>query len=127
MPLTRAIELTVSIFLLVMGASYLVRPEHWLHFLTGAIRQPAHLLPIAAAMLTGGTFIGTAYDNWSGTWPIFITTFAWLMALEGALLLLFPGLLKRLEEIPGRYLGWYFRGGGLLLMILGALLLRHLS
>jgi uncharacterized protein YjeT (DUF2065 family) len=121
---THAIELTVSIFLLVLGTSYLLQAKHWIQFLSDSIQRPSRLFPTALAMLASGVFIGTVYDNWSSTWPIFISTIAWLMALEGALILIFPGFLKRLENTPERFLTWYLRGGGLLLMVLGALLLQ---
>jgi threonine/homoserine/homoserine lactone efflux protein len=123
--LNQAIELTVAVFLLVLGMSYLLRYRHWLEFLKGAMQQPARLFPVALSMLIGGSFVGATYDDWTGTWPLFITVLAWLIALEGALLLIFPGVLRRLEKIPEHFLAWYLRGGGLLLIVLGAFLLRH--
>lgn len=123
--MTHAIEFTVAIFLLVLGASYLFQHQHWREFFRQATQRPWKLFPLALAMLASGTFIGTIYNDWTSTWPIFITCLAWLTALEGALLLIFPGTLKFLENLSDRFLSWYVRGGGLLLIILGALLLRY--
>jgi len=123
--LANAIELTVSIFLLILGASYLFQHEQWILFLREAIQRPRQLFPIALAMLAAGAFIGTAYNDWSSTWPVFITVLGWLMALEGALILIVPGFLRPLQKIPDRFLTWYLRIGGLLLIILGSLLYWH--
>jgi len=123
--MTHAIEFTVAIFLLVLGASYLFQHQHWVQFFRQATHRPSKLFLPALAMLAGGTFIGTVYNDWTSTWPIFITCLAWLMALEGALLLIFPGTLKYFENLSDGFLSWYLRGGGLLLIVLGALLLRY--
>ena len=120
-----AIEHTLAIFLIILGVSYLYQCKRWMQFLEQAIQHPHRVFPVALAMLAAGTFIATAYNDWSSTWPIFITVLGWLMALEGALILIVPGCLKLLQKIPDRLLGWYLRGGGLLLIILGALLLWH--
>ena len=121
----KAIELTVSIFLLVLGASYLRHADQWLQFLREVTDRPRRLFPIALVMVSAGVFIGSAYNDWSSTWPIFITALAWLMALEGILILVFPGFLNRLKNIPDGFLRWYLRLGGPLLIVLGALLLRE--
>ncbi len=120
-----AIEHTLAIFLIILGVSYLFQFKQWMQFLERAILHPYRLFPVALAMLAAGTFIGTAYNDWSSTWPVFITVLGWLMALEGALILIVPSCVKQLEKIPDRFLGWYLRSGGSLLIILGALLLWH--
>jgi hypothetical protein len=119
------IELTLSIFLMVFGASYLFQYRHWTQFIREAIERPWRLFPTALVMLASGIFIGSTYNNWSSTWPIFITVIAWLMALEGAIMLLFPGFLNRLGKVSDNFFALYFRAGGILLIILGALLYRH--
>jgi hypothetical protein len=122
--MSHPVELTFAVCLLVLGASYLLRSERWVAFLQDAIRLPHRLFPLALGMLAVGVFIGASYNDWSSTWPIFISAFSWLMAAEGALILVFPQYLKKLEGIPEGFLRWYLRLGGLLLLILGGLLLR---
>ncbi len=118
--MTNLIEFTLALFLMVLGASYLFQYEHWTQFMREAIERPWRLFPTALVMLASGIFIGSAYDDWSSTWPIFITVMAWLMALEGAIMLLFPGFLKRMEKVSDNFFALYFRAGGILLIILGA-------
>jgi len=123
MMLRHPIELTFALCLLVLGASYLFRSDHWVAFLKDAVCQPHRLFPLALVMLAAGIFIGASYNNWTSTWPIFISAFCWLMAAEGALILVFPQYLKKLQRIPEGFLRWYLRFGGVLLLALGFLLL----
>ena len=119
------IEATFCIIMPVLGLSYLLQPRQWIQFLSGLAHKPHHSLPLALAMLTAGTIIGLAYNDWTSTWPIFISTFSWLLALEGAILLVYPASLAHLQKIPDRFLNGYLRSGGILLIILGALLYQH--
>jgi len=109
----------------VLGLSYLLQPGQWIQFLSELANKPHRSLPLALAMLTAGTLSGFAYNDWTATWPIFISAFSWLLALEGAILLVYPASLRRLQKIPDSFLKWYLRSGGILLIILGALLYRH--
>ena len=109
----------------VLGLSYLLQPRQWIQFFHELTQNPHRSMPHALAMLTAGTFSGFFYNDWTTTWPIFISAFSWLLALEGALILVYPASLARLQKIPENFLTWYLRGGGALLIILGALLYRH--
>jgi hypothetical protein len=115
----------MSIFLLVLGSSYLLQQRHWSRLFREASRQPAHFLPFALMMLTAGLAVALGFNDWSGTWPVFITAFGWLMALEGAMILVNPGWLGWFRGISDRFLSLYFRLGGVLLIVLGGLLARH--
>jgi uncharacterized protein YjeT (DUF2065 family) len=109
----------------VLGLSYLFQPEQWIRFFRELTHKPHRSLPLALAMLTAGTFSGFAYNDWTTTWPIFISAFSWLLALEGALILVHPASLARLQKIPDRFLKLYFRSGGIGFIILGAMLYGH--
>ncbi len=64
--------------------------------------------------------------GWCGTWPIFVTAFGWLLAVEGVVLLLAPGLVRRvITSVTDRFLLAYTRIGGVVVIVLGALLSRH--
>jgi hypothetical protein len=123
--LVNVIELTVSIFLLVLGASYSLQAARWMQLLREVTQQPQRLFPTALAMVLAGVFVAVVYHDWSTTWPIFITILGWLVALEGALILIYPGCISWVNKLPDGLLRWYLRLGGALLVILGALLLRH--
>jgi uncharacterized protein YjeT (DUF2065 family) len=119
------IEAIFCIVLPVLGLSYLLQPRQWIQYLSELTRKPHRSLPLALVMLTAGTFGGFFYNDWTASWPIFISAFSWLLALEGAIILVYPGSLVRLQKIPDRFLNMYLRSGGILLIILGALLYRH--
>ncbi len=119
------IEAIFCIVMPVLGLSYLLQSRQWIRFFSELAHQPHRSLPLALVMLTAGTFCGFAYNDWSASWPIFISAFSWLLALEGALILVYPASLARLQKIPDRFFNGYLRGGGILFIILGALLYRH--
>ena len=116
------IEAIFCILMPVLGLSYLLQPGQWIQFFRELTHKPHRSLPLALAMLAAGTFSGFAYNDWTATWPIFISAFSWLLALEGALILIYPASLARLKKIPDRFLNWYLRTGGIGFIILGALL-----
>jgi len=111
--LKTTIEAIFCIVMPVLGLSYLLQSRQWIQFFSELTHKPA------------GTFCGFAYNDWTATWPIFISAFSWLLALEGAILLVYPASLARLQKIPDRFLNLYLRSGGILFIILGALLYRH--
>lgn len=119
------IEAIFCVVMPVLGLSYLLQSRQWIQCLSELAHQPHRSLPLALAMLTAGTFSGFVYNDWTATWPIFISAFSWLLALEGAILLVYPASLTRLQKIPHNFLKWYLRSGGILLIMLGALLYRH--
>ena len=119
------IEAIFCIVMPVLGLSYLFQPGQWIRFFHELTHKPYRSLPLALAMLTAGTLSGFAYNDWTTTWPIFISAFSWLFALEGALILVFPASLARLQKIPDRLLNLYFRSGGIGFIILGAMLSGH--
>ena len=109
----------------VLGLSYLLQSRQWIQWFRELTDKPHKSLPLALAMLTAGTFSGFAYNDWTTTWPIFISAFSWLLALEGALILVYPASLTHLQKVPDRFLNLYLRSGGALFIILGAMLYRH--
>jgi hypothetical protein len=119
------IETFFCIAMPVLGLSYLLQAGHWIRYFRELTDHPHRILPMALAMLTIGTVCGLAYDDWSTSWPIFISAFCWLLALKGAIILVYPRWLARLKKIPDSFMIWYMRSGGILFIILGAMLYRH--
>jgi uncharacterized protein YjeT (DUF2065 family) len=110
----------------VLGLSYLINARGWVRLFRTWADGPERLFPSAIVMLAAGIVIGFGFDGWYGTWPIFITVLGWLLAVEGAILLLAPTLVRRLlASVSDRFLLVYTRCGGIVLILLGALLARH--
>ena len=121
------IPVIVAGMLAVLGLSYLLQTDRWLRVTRRFTKQPERFFPGAVAMTVAGLVIGYGYDNWSGTWPLFVTLLGWLLALEGAVILLLPGLIQKFQRLPDPFLRIYLRGGGVLLVLLGSLLWRSLA
>lgn len=118
--LIQAIELLVAVVLVVLGLSYLLRSADWLNFLGEAFEHPHRLFPLAIGMVCTGTIIAIAYDDWSSTWPIFVTILGWLMAAEGAFILLFPNWVRKFSQVPDSIWRWYLKIGGVIITAIGA-------
>lgn len=112
----------VAAVLLALGLSYLLHARRWLRLFRWLAEQPERLFGPGLAMVAAGVVVGRGYDNWHGTWPIFVTVLGWLLAVEGLSLLLAPGLFARFVSLPDRFLLAYTRIGGALLAVLGVLL-----
>lgn len=108
-----------SITLTALGLSYLVQTERWTALYNDLSRQPSTFVPVGMLLLATGMFIAIAFDDWSSTWPIFITAFGWLMAVEGALLIICPGVVGAFPRVLGKRLKVFMRLGGLLVLGLG--------
>ncbi|HMB60179.1 MAG TPA: hypothetical protein VKN35_09735 [Xanthomonadales bacterium] len=115
----------VAWILMIAGLSYLLQSARWISLTRYTLEQPERLYPTAIVMVAAGISIALSYDNYYGTWPLFVTLLGWLLAGEGALILLFPGLLQLFNRVSDSYLRWHLRIGGLIALVLGALLWRH--
>jgi uncharacterized protein YjeT (DUF2065 family) len=114
--------MAVAILLFVLGLSYLLQTGLWLSYMRRVMAQPERLFPMAMAMVVAGVIIGHGYNNWNGTWSIFVTVLGWLMVFKGVAILLLPNLLRHYQKLSDRFIRIYMRFGGLVLMILGVLL-----
>lgn len=120
------IPILIAVTLAVLGLSYLLQTERWLILTRRFTEHPERFFPAAVAMTASGITIGYGYNDWSGTWPIFVTLLGWLLALEGALILLLPGMIQKFRQLSDPFLRIYLRSGGILLLVLGVLLWRSL-
>ena len=111
-----------SISLIVLGLSYLLRTHAWVNLYREFEAYPRRFIPTALLIFVSGLALAISFNDWTSTWPIFITSFGWLMALEAGLLLFKPALVGGVTRLVGRRLIVYLRLGGLLLLGLGCLL-----
>ncbi len=114
----------LSIVLLVLGASFILQWRTWSSLLRSIFADPQRYFFGAVAEVALGLWLALSYDRWDTTWPIFTTAFGWLMALEGSLFLLAPRLFMRFSRLSDKAMNLYLRLGGVLLVVLGALLAR---
>ena len=114
-----------ALTLMLLGLSYMVRASAWSALYRDFEQDPGLFVPTGLLMFVCGLFLAVAINDWSSTWPIFMTAFGWLMMLEATLLLLNPSLVGWFFRRVGGYRTAYLRIGGLLLVVLGGLLTRE--
>jgi hypothetical protein len=117
-----SIATVFSLALTVLGLSYLLQARAWASLYVDFEMHPRRFIPTGLLMFVSGLFIAITFDDWSSTWPIFITAFGWLMAIEGGVLSLKPSLLGGFTRLLDSHLVRYIRLGGLLVFGLGCLL-----
>jgi uncharacterized protein YjeT (DUF2065 family) len=114
----------LAIVLLVLGVSYVFQWQTWSNLLRSILADPQRFFLGAIVEVALGLWLALSYDRWDSTWPIFTTAIGWLMALEGSLFLLAPRLFNGFSRLSDRSMSLYLRLGGVLLVVLGALLAR---
>lgn len=112
-----------SISLAAQGLSYLLQTAKWVTLFQEFEAYPRKFLFTGLLIFVTGLFVAINFNDWSSTWPIFITVFGWLMAIEAAILLMKPPLVGVLTRKLGQRLPSYIRLGGLFLFGLGCLLI----
>jgi hypothetical protein len=125
--MSELIPLVVALSLMTIGSSYLLHTARWISLVRRLSADPGALFPGAMVMVAAGVTIGHGYDDWSGTWHIFVTLLGWLLAVQGAGILLLPAAVLKVQHLSDRFLRYYLRYGGLLLVLLGILLWRSLG
>lgn len=112
-----------SLSLALLGLSYLIQARAWARLYIEFTEQPQRFIPTGLMLIFTGLFVALVVNDWSSTWPIFITVFGWLMAAEGVLLTIRPSLLTAFTRLlGGEGLVRYVRLGGLLVFGLACLL-----
>lgn len=111
-----------SVALAILGLSYVIQAPKWAAVYIEFEAHPRRYLPTGIMMFAAGLWVGLYFNDWSGTWPIFITVFGWLMALEGLLMAVWPASLTSFTRLLGSSLARFVRLGGLLVLGLGCLL-----
>jgi len=113
--------------LAILGISYTLQTTRWIGLTRTITAQPERFFPAAVVMVAAGLALGGGYNNWSGTWPTFVTLLGYLLALEGAVILLFPSLIRKFQTLPDAFLRSYIRIGGIVLLALAILLWKRVG
>jgi hypothetical protein len=111
-----------SVALTILGLSYIVQARAWARLYVEFDVHPKRFIPTGLLLFAAGLYVALNFDDWSDTWPIFITVFGWLMAIEGVIILISPSLLTHFTRVLGPRLRHFVRLGGFRVLGLGALL-----
>ena len=123
--MSEAIAAVISVFILVLGLSYVLSPNLWLKVSREAVTEPHKFYPTALLLLVVGLLVIATHNEWSPLWRAIITFVGWAMAIKGALFLVVPALM---EKLGGRILtSWgdsglrlYMRFAGVVMIAVGA-------
>ncbi len=123
--LTRAVEVFVSINLIALGASYILRPADWRAFIEHLqSKGAAGSLTVAFLAMGIGSFIVAFHNVWGGV-PTILTVYGWLALAKGAVYALVPGLAQKgMDTALGMGAGLW-RAGGVLVAAIGVIVLQH--
>jgi len=123
-PATELAPAIVAAGLIILGISSAVQSPRWLTLLRSILARPESYFLGAIVEMAAGLLLALSYDRWDGTWPTFTTLLGWLMAIEGALFLVAPGLMQGLNRCSDSFILKFLRFGGVIVVILGVLLGR---
>ena len=121
-PATELAPAIVAAGLIILGISSAVQSPRWLTLLRSILARPESYFLGAIVEMAAGLLLALSYDRWDGTWPTFTTLLGWLMAIEGALFLVAPGLMQGLNRCSDGFILKFLRFGGAAVVILGVLL-----
>jgi len=105
-----------------LGVSYLLQTRRWIELYHEFEAYPRRFIFTGLFIFVTGMYIAINFNDWSSTWPIFITAFGWLMAIESGILIMRPSLAGWMTRKVGSRLNVYLRLGGLLFLGLGGLM-----
>ena len=114
-----------SLSLFALGLSYVLHAKHWARLYEDFDRNPEEFITTGLLIFTVGLFVATGFNDWSSTWPAFITIFGWLMVIEATALSLNPSLVGWIIRRVGTRQEMFLRLGGVVLLVLGGLLIRE--
>ena len=112
----------VAWLLLVLGLSYIANTPMWLRVVRDAMAEPARYFFIVILTLVLGLLIIATHNCFVADWPVVVTLFVWILAVKSALFLLFPQVMGIFSGWTDRFMTTWIRAGGLLLVMLGAIL-----
>ena len=122
---TRGVEVFMSINFIVLGASYLLRPDTGRAYVSHLeSKGPAGSFLVALLALALGSFIVAFHNIWGGI-PTILTAYGWLALAKGTIYALFPEVaMKGFATAQGMGPGLW-RAAGALVAAIGVVVLQH--
>ena len=117
-----AIERLVALLCLVFGISHIVQPRAWAEFFISCRgKGETGVFYIALLHLPIGAFIVAFHNIWHGV-PAIVTVLGWGWTVKGALYLCYPKHGLRMMAVVSVERAWHFVVGGVLLVLVAALI-----
>ena len=124
MELTIFLSKVFGLFLIIGGASIMLRQRYFMPVIGGFVHEPMLRMIVGFAELLGGLFLVSAHSIWSSPPAIVVSLVGVLLALEGAMyLLLSDATVERYLKAFNRP-SWYTLGG-IFAVILGLYLAAY--
>jgi uncharacterized protein YjeT (DUF2065 family) len=120
--MTSVVAHVVSAVMLVLGVSYIVRTREWIRVSREVIEAPHRFMVVALVLLAMGVAVISVHNRWVPAWPLAITLTGWLLAVKGALFLVFPQIATKYARWPEATLRTASRAVGAVLAVVGAVL-----
>jgi uncharacterized protein YjeT (DUF2065 family) len=122
--MSETVTFVMSWFILVLGLSYSFQQAGWKKLVEAfLIKGNVHkIIPMCMFMLVFGLAVIANHNIWEMSMRVVITIFGWSMAIKGALYMTFPEVGFKLAKYFLPIMDTWIRVGGILTMILGALL-----
>jgi len=116
-----SVERCVALLLIVLGVSHIVQAAMWASFFTELRERRADAgLLIGCLTLPFGLAVLATHNIWVADFPILTTIVGWGWTFKGSLYLIYPRTLNHIA--PRRLTPAKFIGGGIIALILGALI-----
>jgi len=93
------VEKISSIFMLVLGLSYLLNASWWVQYAKLLINQSYQILGLLFLMLIFGSTVVVTHNIWVVSPIVIVTLFGWIMLLKGLSIMLFPKLLFGFQKL----------------------------
>ncbi|MFH1489937.1 MAG: hypothetical protein ABII06_13625 [Pseudomonadota bacterium] len=121
--MSEPVSIVVSVFILILGVSYLVQPKGWTDLSRDALEHPFRYYPMFLFLLVTGVTILTLHNQWAPARSAVITAMGWILVIKSALFLIVPGLAKRFGSWSDKSLGIWIRAAGVVFTAVGLWLL----
>jgi hypothetical protein len=88
----------VSLYVLILGISYVLNVKLWARYITELIEANERLFSLSLLVFLFGLIIVLNHNHWEWSPQVIVTLFGWHMLIKGVLILLFPGLVRLYEK-----------------------------